>query len=105
MFLVKFETTSHLAPYRVKSSRSPLAFQEEGLNSVVTFFVNSTMQNLSCFGFSIVFLHWPDDAVYVIIQENNRSELERFDRERQADFLSMLKGFVTNQVRTVLRPV
>ncbi|XP_022970468.1 sorting nexin 2A-like isoform X1 [Cucurbita maxima] len=36
---------------------------------------------------------------YKRIKENNRSELERFDRERQADFLSMLKGFVTNQVR------
>lgn len=35
-----------------------------------------------------------------VIQENNRSELERFDRERKADFLSMLKGFVTNQVLT-----
>ncbi|XP_038894988.1 sorting nexin 2A [Benincasa hispida] len=35
---------------------------------------------------------------YERIKENNRSELERFDRERQADFLSMLKGFVTNQV-------
>ncbi|KAG7037021.1 Sorting nexin 2A [Cucurbita argyrosperma subsp. argyrosperma] len=35
---------------------------------------------------------------YERIKENNRSELERFDRERQADFLSMMKGFVTNQV-------
>ncbi|KAL0533538.1 hypothetical protein IC582_027572 [Cucumis melo] len=35
---------------------------------------------------------------YERIKENNRSELDRFDRERQADFLSMLKGFVTNQV-------
>jgi hypothetical protein len=32
------------------------------------------------------------------MQENNRSELERLDRERQADFLNMLKGFVVNQV-------
>ncbi|KAJ0020445.1 hypothetical protein Pint_32450 [Pistacia integerrima] len=30
--------------------------------------------------------------------ENNRTELERLDRERQADFLNMLKGFVVNQV-------
>ncbi|XP_022998648.1 sorting nexin 2A-like [Cucurbita maxima] len=35
---------------------------------------------------------------YERIKENNRSELERFDRERQADFLNMMKGFVTNQV-------
>lgn len=33
------------------------------------------------------------------MQENNRSELERLDTERQADFLNMLKGFVVNQVR------
>lgn len=37
-----------------------------------------------------------------VIQENNRSELDRFDRERQADFLSMLKGFVTNQVLIIV---
>lgn len=34
----------------------------------------------------------------MVIQENNRTELERFDRERKADFLDMLKGFVVNQV-------
>jgi len=32
------------------------------------------------------------------MQENNRSELERIDKERQVDFLNMLKGFVVNQV-------
>ncbi|KAL9316509.1 hypothetical protein ACSQ67_017510 [Phaseolus vulgaris] len=31
-------------------------------------------------------------------RENNRSELERIDKERQVDFLNMLKGFVVNQV-------
>ncbi|GAU44405.1 hypothetical protein TSUD_246310, partial [Trifolium subterraneum] len=35
---------------------------------------------------------------YERIKENNRSELERLDRERHADFLNMLKGFVVNQV-------
>ncbi|KAM7257549.1 hypothetical protein ACFE04_013290 [Oxalis oulophora] len=35
---------------------------------------------------------------YERIKENNRSELERLDRERRADFLNMLKGFVVNQV-------
>ncbi|XP_004490663.1 sorting nexin 2B-like isoform X2 [Cicer arietinum] len=35
---------------------------------------------------------------YERIKENNRSELERLDRERQTDFLNMLKGFVVNQV-------
>ncbi|KAL5580625.1 hypothetical protein UlMin_013067 [Ulmus minor] len=35
---------------------------------------------------------------YERIKENNRSELERLDRERQADFANMLKGFVLNQV-------
>ncbi|XP_057955493.1 sorting nexin 2A-like [Malania oleifera] len=35
---------------------------------------------------------------YEQIKENNRSELERFDRERRDDFLNMLKGFVSNQV-------
>lgn len=33
-----------------------------------------------------------------VMQEINRSELERLDRERHDDFLSMLKGFVVNQV-------
>lgn len=32
------------------------------------------------------------------LQENNRSELERIDRERHNDFQSMLRGFVVNQV-------
>ncbi|KAJ4971009.1 hypothetical protein NE237_004108 [Protea cynaroides] len=35
---------------------------------------------------------------YEHIKENNRSELKRLDRERHSDFLSMLKGFVLNQV-------
>ncbi|EEF46032.1 sorting nexin 2B [Ricinus communis] len=35
---------------------------------------------------------------YERIKENNRTELERLDRERHADFLNMLKGFVLNQV-------
>ncbi len=32
------------------------------------------------------------------IQENIRSELERHDKERHDDFMSMLRGFVVNQV-------
>jgi hypothetical protein len=32
------------------------------------------------------------------MQENNRSELHRLDKERKEDFLEMLKGFVTTQV-------
>ncbi|KAF5186341.1 Sorting nexin 2b [Thalictrum thalictroides] len=35
---------------------------------------------------------------YERIKENNRSEVERLDRERHDDFLNMLKGFVVNQV-------
>lgn len=35
---------------------------------------------------------------YERIKENNRSEIERLDRERKADFVNMLKGFVINQV-------
>ncbi|KAK7300877.1 hypothetical protein RJT34_11728 [Clitoria ternatea] len=35
---------------------------------------------------------------YERIKENNRTELERLDKERQTDFLNMLKGFVVNQV-------
>lgn len=35
---------------------------------------------------------------YERIKENNRTELERLDKERRADFLNMLKGFVVNQV-------
>ncbi|KAG7949372.1 hypothetical protein I3843_13G059100 [Carya illinoinensis] len=35
---------------------------------------------------------------YQRIKENNRSELERLDKEREADLLNMLKGFVHNQV-------
>ncbi|XP_010264532.1 PREDICTED: sorting nexin 2A-like [Nelumbo nucifera] len=35
---------------------------------------------------------------YERIKENNRNELERLERERRHDFLSMLKGFVINQV-------
>ncbi|OAY73408.1 Sorting nexin 2B [Ananas comosus] len=35
---------------------------------------------------------------YERIKENNRNELERLDRERHDDFLSMLKGFIINQV-------
>lgn len=35
---------------------------------------------------------------YERIQENNKSEIERLDRERKVDFVNMLKGFVNNQV-------
>lgn len=35
---------------------------------------------------------------YERIKENNRTELERFDTERKADLLNMMKGFVLNQV-------
>lgn len=35
---------------------------------------------------------------YERIKENNRTELERLDRERKADLLNMMKGFVLNQV-------
>ncbi|GAB2288320.1 Sorting nexin 2A [Dionaea muscipula] len=34
---------------------------------------------------------------YERIKENNRSELDRLDNERRADFLNMLRGFVVNQ--------
>lgn len=34
---------------------------------------------------------------YDRIKENNKNELERLDKERQDDLLSMLKGFVVNQ--------
>ncbi|KAI4306504.1 hypothetical protein L6164_029776 [Bauhinia variegata] len=37
------------------------------------------------------------DREYERIKENNRSEFERLDRERQNDFVSMLRGFVVNQ--------
>ncbi|KAL1196855.1 Sorting nexin 2B [Cardamine amara subsp. amara] len=35
---------------------------------------------------------------YERIKENNWFEVERLDRERRADFLNMMKGFVVNQV-------
>lgn len=35
---------------------------------------------------------------YERIKENNRTEFERLDKERNDDFLNMLKGFVCNQV-------
>lgn len=37
-----------------------------------------------------------------MLQENNMTELERLDKERHADFLNMLKGFVVNQVHSIL---
>ncbi|KAF3563912.1 hypothetical protein DY000_02017792 [Brassica cretica] len=35
---------------------------------------------------------------YERIKDNNRSEVERLDGERRADFMNMMKGFVVNQV-------
>ncbi|CAI9298837.1 unnamed protein product [Lactuca saligna] len=35
---------------------------------------------------------------YERIKENNRTEIERLDKERKVDFKNMLKGFVLNQV-------
>lgn len=32
------------------------------------------------------------------MQENNKNELERFEKERHDDFLGMLRGFIVNQV-------
>lgn len=42
------------------------------------------------------------DGLIVWLQDNNRSEMKRLDSERQADFVNMLKGFVTNQVLSSL---
>ncbi|RZS12120.1 hypothetical protein BHM03_00043510 [Ensete ventricosum] len=41
-------------------------------------------------------------SVIMAMQENNKNELERLDRERHEDFLVMLKGFVSNQVHSLL---
>lgn len=38
------------------------------------------------------------NGLTIYMQENNRSELERLDKERHDDFMSMLRGFVVNQV-------
>lgn len=38
------------------------------------------------------------DYVYFYLQNNNRNELERLDKEKHDDFVGMLKGFVVNQV-------
>jgi hypothetical protein len=35
------------------------------------------------------------------MQENNKIEIKRFDKERRRDFIEMLKGFVVNQVRVL----
>lgn len=32
------------------------------------------------------------------MQENNKNEIERLEKERHEDFLNMLKGFIVNQV-------
>ena len=34
----------------------------------------------------------------IYMQENNRIELEKLEREKRSDFLKMLKGFVNDQV-------
>ncbi|XP_074276630.1 sorting nexin 2A-like isoform X3 [Silene latifolia] len=39
---------------------------------------------------------------YERIKENNKNELDRIEKERHSDFLSMLKGFVVNQTATFL---
>ena len=51
--------------------------------------------------FSWVILLYSPLLILQILQENNKSEIERFDRERRADFMNMLKGFVINQVNSV----
>jgi hypothetical protein len=35
------------------------------------------------------------------MQENNKIEIKRFDKERRHDFIEMLKGFVITQVRVL----
>jgi sorting nexin-1/2 len=35
------------------------------------------------------------------MQENNKIEIKRFDKERRQDFIEMLKGFVVTQVRVL----
>lgn len=37
-----------------------------------------------------------------MLQENNRHEFKRFDKERRRDFSGMLKAFVINQVSCTL---
>lgn len=36
------------------------------------------------------------------MQDNNKNEFERLDKEKHNDLLNMLKGFVVNQVIFVL---
>lgn len=36
-----------------------------------------------------------------IVQENNKNEVERLDKQRHDDFLSMLRGFIVNQVSSL----
>lgn len=43
---------------------------------------------------------WYMTGMY-LMQENNRSELERLDKERHDDFMDMLRGFALNQVSSV----
>lgn len=45
---------------------------------------------------------WIFSSNVFMMQENNRSELERFDKERHRDFIAMMKGFVICQVCAVL---
>lgn len=50
---------------------------------------------LMCFSvLSIIESH----SKLVYMQENNKVELERLEREKHSDFLKMLKGFVNDQV-------
>jgi hypothetical protein len=46
--------------------------------------------------------HQGVEVVWIDLQERNRSELERFDKERGREFLNMIRGFVHTQVNLSL---
>ena len=38
---------------------------------------------------------------FLIMQENNMTEIKRFNKERRHDLVEMLKGFVSDQVQAL----
>ena len=67
------------------------------INGFLSSYTHTQTGHLLYFTFNSILskkFHWS-------LQENNRTEIERLDRERKADFKNMLKGFVLNQVKAL----
>jgi len=56
------------------------------------------MQEVNLLQFAFFSSCWCFELHFFILQDRNKAELERFEEERNRDFMNMLRGLVQTQV-------